>query len=53
MEIIYVWADGSWCEEDEIEGMGHMSDDYHIVEVKDNETNEEAADRFARSIGAY
>ena len=27
---IYVWADGTWCEKDELEEMSHMSDDYRI-----------------------
>jgi hypothetical protein len=26
--IIYCWADGTWCTEDDIEEMTHMSDDY-------------------------
>jgi hypothetical protein len=52
-EYIYVWCDGTWCEEDELEEMSHMSDDYAKVTVYEHETYEEAADRYARSIGAY
>lgn len=52
-EVIYVWADGTWCESDELEQMSHMSDDFATVVVSDDETNEQAADRFAKQIGAY
>ncbi len=53
LPTIYVWADGTWCEEDELEQMTHMSDDYATVTVHDEETSEQAADRYSRLIGAY
>lgn len=52
-EFIYVWPDGIWCESDELSQMSHKSDDYAKVAILDHESSEEAADRYARSIGAY
>lgn len=30
---VAVWPDGTWCLEEEISGMDHMSDDYKIMDV--------------------
>jgi hypothetical protein len=53
LDVIYMWADGTWCESDELGQMTHMSDDYTTVTVLPYETSEMAADRYARFIGAY
>ena len=34
---IYVWPNGVWCEPDELETMGHMSDDYTLVHLTERE----------------
>jgi hypothetical protein len=53
-DYIYVWCDGTWCEEADLEEyMDFMSDDYIKISVLDGESAEETADRYARSIGAY
>ena len=31
-----VWADGTYCELDDVAEYSHMSDDYHIVHVPDD-----------------
>ena len=43
-EIIAVWPDGEWCEEEEISEFCHKSDDYyvHTVKVSGDQTLEEA-----------
>lgn len=30
---IYYWADGVWCDTDEVEYMGHRSDDFGTISV--------------------
>lgn len=32
-QAIYIWPDGAWCYEDELEEMSHKSDDYSIQEI--------------------
>lgn len=51
MRKIYIWADGTWCDSEEIWQMGHMSDDFKIIEVDWN-LEYEQVDRIARdSVG--
>lgn len=33
MRKIYCWADGTWCDEEDLEGMTHMSDDFLVIEI--------------------
>jgi hypothetical protein len=30
---IYVWADGTWCSEEDIHEYGWMPDDYEVIEL--------------------
>lgn len=50
MDCIYVWADGTWCVNGELHEMGHMSDDYEIVPVGDDESYELVAERHFSSM---
>lgn len=35
--ILYIWPDGTWCDEDELQGELHYkSDDYRKAEVSDD-----------------
>jgi len=45
MNYIYVWPHGVWCEEDELEQMTHLSDDYMKVELLEDEDPEDAVIR--------
>ena len=40
MKVI-VWADGTWCFDEELEEMTHLSDDYMSIELPDNSTLDE------------
>ena len=33
---IYYWPDGCWCEESELQGMTHKSDDYTPLVLPDD-----------------
>ena len=44
---IYVWADGTWCYQDEIAKFSHKSDDYVSITV-DEDYIEEAVEAFNR-----
>ncbi len=34
---VFVWADGTWCEEEDLEGfLSFMSDDYKVLEIPDD-----------------
>lgn len=46
MERIYIWADGTWCYEEELEQMTHMSDDHALVTLLDDEEPEDAVARY-------
>lgn len=35
--LIYQWSDGAWCYPEELEEMGHMSDDYAVRNVRYDE----------------
>lgn len=49
-DFIYVWPDGSWCYGEDLEAcLTFKSDDYQTTIVRDDETQEEAAARVARS----
>lgn len=51
MRKIYVWADGTWCDEDELYHMNHLSDDFKVIEVS-WDLDYEQVDRIARdSVG--
>ena len=47
---IYYWPDGTWCTEDEIEEMTHMSDDYGTF--TSFATDEEIDDEVQKLISA-
>lgn len=32
-EDVFLWANGSWCFRDELDCMGHLSDDYTVLVV--------------------
>lgn len=38
---IYYWPDGCWCDEAELEQMGHKSDDYTFVILGDQLDDDE------------
>ena len=44
---ILVWADGTWCYEDQLQEFSHLSDDYSRVRC-DEGSEEEAAQVFNR-----
>jgi hypothetical protein len=33
---IYYWPDGCWCEESELSGMTHKSDDFGVIVTADD-----------------
>jgi len=35
------WPDGVWCEQSEVYGMGHRSDDYGVLELPDENAYED------------
>ena len=37
LEDIFLWCDDTWCYREEIEYMGHMSDDFRIIYVDTEE----------------
>ena len=46
---IYFWPDGCWCDESELQGMTHKSDDVGFV-VLDDDTDVEAVDAIVREL---
>lgn len=42
---IYCWADGTWCDRDELWQYGHMSDDHMLIKVH-WEASDEDIDRI-------
>lgn len=49
MRKIYYWADGTWCDADEIGQFTHMSDDYRVVEV----SWEDADDQVDKMVSSW
>lgn len=42
MYELYVWSCGSFCREEDLEFfLSFMSDDFHILEIDENETRDE------------
>ena len=38
---VYMWPDGTWCDDDEVEGcLQWMSDDYEVLELDEFEYDE-------------
>ncbi len=37
---VYVWPDGTWCEKDELFTMTHMSDDFTLESLSEQEYND-------------
>lgn len=40
MRKIYYWADGTWCDADQIDQYGWKSDDFGVAEVPWEESDE-------------
>ena len=49
MEFICIWSDGTWCYQEEVQEMNHMSDDYYIVDVFDIEDIDSFVDEFTKT----
>jgi hypothetical protein len=49
---VCIFADGTWCWDDELVDMEHMSDDFalvHVAEYEHGQTMEELADAYTRA----
>jgi predicted transglutaminase-like protease len=48
MEFICVWSNGTWCYEEEVESMTHLSDDYYWIDASAIENIEEFVTEFLK-----
>ena len=50
VDTIYIWPDGTWCYQDELEDYGFMSDDY-CVTYAPCDWSEDDIDTYAERLG--
>lgn len=50
-QFISVWADGSWCYDDELSEMTHKSDDFFRLELPD-ELSDQEIDQYIATMFA-